>query len=52
MIVGPNGPVALSMQAVDSSMDLFKVPDDERMVFSLNVRAIAAHIIEALASKN
>lgn len=42
--MGPEGPVALNLLAVEQAMTSFKVPEDERMEFSFDVRYVASSI--------
>ena len=45
--MGPEGPVALNMLAIDQAMNDYNVDKDERVEFSSTVRSIANMIFAA-----
>ena len=50
-IMGPGGPVALCMLAVNQAMDDYQIDKEEKIEFSLKVRRIANVIISAQAEE-
>lgn len=51
-IMGPQGPVALDMRAINQAMDDYNIDPDERIEFSTVVRRIANIIFSAQAKKH
>ena len=50
-IIGPDGPVALNLLAVNQAMEDFNIDKDERIEFSLAVRGIATIIYGEVAQE-
>jgi hypothetical protein len=49
--MGFNGPIGLNMLAIEQGMQDYKVPEDEKVEFSLKVRHIANIVISARAEE-
>lgn len=49
--MGPSGPVALDLIAIEKAMDVYHIDEDERIDFSITVRKIANTVFSAQAEE-